>query len=74
MEDPDVIIDLRELNSIGGDDFKVFWEKCSQYLSMCTSVHERRHDSVTFMAKAISVRDLIQEVTKLCPEGTPIPS
>ena len=74
MEDPDVIIDLRELNSNGKDRFSVFWEKCSQYLSMCTSVHDRRHGSVTFMAKAVSVRDLIQEVTKLCPEDTPIPS
>ena len=71
MEDPDVIVDLRELNANGRDCFKVFWEKCS---SECTSVQERRHDFVVYMAKAISIRDLIQEVTKLCPEGTPIPS
>ena len=74
MEDPDIIIDLRELNSNKSDRFSVFWDKCSQFLSTCTSVHERRHDSVTFMAKAISVRDLVQEVTKLCPEDTPVPS
>ena len=74
MQDPDVIIDLRKLNSNKSDHFAVFWEKCSMYLSNCTAVHERRHDTVTFMAKAISVRDLIQEVTKLCPEGTSIPS
>ena len=69
-----VIVDLRHLNSNESDRFTVFWEKCTQYLSTCTAVHERRHDTVTFMAKAISVRDLIQEVTKLCPEGTPVPS
>ena len=74
MEDPDVIVDLRELNANGRDCFKVFWEKCSLYLSECTSVQERRHDFVVYMAKAISIRDLIQEVTKLCPEGTPISS
>ena len=74
MEDIVIIIDLRELNSNKSNRFCVFWEKCSQFLSTCTSVHERRHDSVSFMAKAISVRDLIQEVTKLCPEDTPIPS
>ena len=74
MQDPDFIVDLRHLNSNESDRFTVFWEKCTQYLSTCTAVHERRHDTVTFMAKAISVRDLIQEVTKLCPEGTPIPS
>ena len=74
MEDPDVIVDLRELNKNGKDRYQVFWERCSQYLSECTSVHERRHDSVVYMAKAISIRDLVQEVTKLCPENTPIPS
>ena len=74
MQDPDIIVDLRHLNSNESDRFTVFWEKCTQYLSTCTAVHERRHDTVTFMAKAISVRDLIQEVTKLCPEGTPVPS
>ena len=74
MEDPDIIIDFRELNSNKSDRFSVFWDKCSQFLSTCTSVHERRHDSVTLMAKAISVRDLVQEVTKLCPEDTPVPS
>lgn len=73
MEDPDIIIDLRELNSNGNDRFSLFREKCSHYLSTCTTVHERSHDSVTFMAKAISVRDLIQ-VTKLYPDGTPTPS
>uniref|UniRef100_A0A1X7UZ84 Uncharacterized protein n=1 Tax=Amphimedon queenslandica TaxID=400682 RepID=A0A1X7UZ84_AMPQE len=74
MQDPDIIVDLRHLNSNESDRFTVFREKCTQYLSTCTAVHERRHDTVTFMAKAISVRDLIQEVTRLCPEGTPVPS
>lgn len=74
MEDPESVVDLRELNKNGSDRYSVFWEKCNQYLTSCTSVHERRHDSVTFMAKAISVRDLVEEVSKLCPEETPIPS
>ena len=74
MEDPDIVIDLRELNSNGKDRYGVFWEKCAHYLSSCTSVHERRHASITFMAKAISIRDLVEQVAKLCPEGTPIPS
>lgn len=30
--------------------------------------------TATFMAKAISVRDLIEQVSKMCPEGSPIPS
>ena len=69
MEDPDVIIDLRELNSNGKDCFSVFWEKCSQCVHLYMT-----EGMVHFMAKAVSVRDLIQEVTKVCPEGTPIPS
>ena len=66
MEDPEIIMDLRQLNTNGKDSFGVFWDKCSEYLSACTSV--------TFMAKAISVRDLIEEVKKLCPTNIPIPS
>ena len=61
MEDLDVTIDLRELNTNGHDHYSVFWDKCNEYLSGCTS---RRHGVTTFMAKAISVRDLIQEVAK----------
>ena len=58
MEDPDIVIDLREMNSATGKDrYSTFWEKCAHFLSSCTSVHERRHDSVTFMAKAVSIRD-----------------
>ena len=74
MEDPEIIMDLRQLNTNGKDSFGVFWDKCSEYLSACTSVHERRDGMVTFMAKAISVRDLIEEVEKLCPADIPIPS
>ena len=73
-EDPDIIVDLREFNTNSSDNYSIFWEKCSMFLSECTAVHERRHDTVVFMAKAISIRDLLQEVSKLCPTGTPIPS
>ena len=73
-EDSDIILDLREMNTNGQDKFFVFWSKCNEFLSQCTSVHERRHDNVTFMAKAISVRDLIEQVRDKCPEDTPIPS
>ena len=41
----------------------------------CTAIQERRHDSVcTYMTKAISVRDLVEQVSKMCLDGTPIPS
>ena len=74
MEDPKLIVDLRELNSNQSDKYKVFWEHCQSYLQECTAVHERRHDSATYLAKAISVRDLVEQVAKNCPLGTPVPS
>ena len=44
------------------------------YLNERTAVHERRHNVVTYMAKAISVCDLVEQVAKRCPECTAIPS
>ena len=67
MEDADLVVDLRESNKLHSNKFSVFWEKMKVYLDESTSVHERRHGTVTYMAKAISVRDLVQEVAKMCP-------
>ena len=72
MEDPDILFDLRALNSNQSDKYSVFWKKCESYLQECTAVHERRHDNATYLACAISVRDLVEQVSKLCPAGTPI--
>ena len=74
MEDPDVLVDLHELNSNGSDKFSVFWKQCEAFLQECTAVHERRHDTATYLARALSVRDLVEQVSKKCPPGTPIPS
>ena len=74
MEDPDLLVDLRELNSNQSDRYKVFRKECDSYLQECTAVHERRHDSATYLTKALSVRDLVEQVSKKCPPGTPIPS
>ena len=74
MEDPDIIIDLREVNCSGSDKYKVFWEQCKVYLQEVTTVHERRHDQVTYLAQALFVRDLIEQVKKKCPPDTPVPS
>jgi hypothetical protein len=73
-EDLDVIIDLRETNEGRVGKYDIFWEKCSEYISECTAIPERRHGEVCFMAKAISVRDLVNQVSKRCPPGAPIPS
>ena len=73
MEDPDLIIDMRGQNKGHSDRFAVLWEKMRVYLNESSAVHEHRHGEVTYMAKAISVRDLIQEVAKMYP-GEPLPS
>ena len=82
-EDPDLVWDLRVLNEGRPEAFTVFLEHCQQYIqsSVETAVDERRHDTVqadgkviTDLAKALSVRDLHEEVTKKCLPGTPIPS
>ena len=73
MEDPDIIVDLRELNKGHSSKFSTFWEKMKEYLNESSAVHERRHGQVTYLAKAISVRDLINQVSKLCP-GEAVPS
>ncbi len=70
----DIIIDLRELNEGRASKYNDFWDKCSEYLSECIAVPERRHGDFCYMAKAISVRDLIQQVKLKCTAETLIPS
>lgn len=74
MEDPDLLLDLHAHNASHSDQFSVFWEKLQAFLNDQSAVHEWHHGDVAYMATAISVRDLVQEVTKLCPPETPIPS
>ena len=50
--------------------------ECKKYLnsSIDLAADERRHDTVTHLTSALSVRDLHKQVSRQCPEGTPIPS
>ncbi len=73
-EDIDIIVDLREENEWRTGKYDTFWTKCTEFLQECTAVPDRRHGDVSFMAKAISTRDLISQVSQRCPEGCPIPS
>ena len=82
MEDPDLIWDLRIQSDGRPEKYTVFLEECKRYLqaSVETAVDERRHDAVdngevvTHLARALSVRDMFDQVCERCPEGTPIPS
>ncbi len=57
-------------------NFDVFWAECAKFLreDVGVAVDDRRHDSVTHLAKAISIRDLQEQVAARCPTATPIPS
>ena len=81
-EDPDLVWDLRVNNSGRPETYTTYLEFCQKYIDsqIETAVDDRRHDpvvggnAVTHLATAMSVKDLHEQVAKLCPEGTPIPS
>ena len=74
MEDPDVVVDLRHLNS--GQKYDVFGSECQKFLQedVGSAVDNQRHHCVTHMAKAITVGDLIEQVNARLPAETPVPS
>ena len=69
MEDPDIVLDLRSLHSGSRSKYDVFWEECEKFLQeeVGLAVEERRHSEVTHLARVISVRDLLQQVSERCP-------
>uniref|UniRef100_U9TKM5 Uncharacterized protein n=1 Tax=Rhizophagus irregularis (strain DAOM 181602 / DAOM 197198 / MUCL 43194) TaxID=747089 RepID=U9TKM5_RHIID len=80
LGDPEFISDLRHLNS-GPTNCKydTFWNYGKKYFESTINetvltVDERRHDMIQHLAQAISIRDLRQQVTNLCPPDTEIPS
>ena len=77
MENISVIPDLRAHNSRQAPSkYDSFWEECNKFLSedIGTAVDDSRHDQVTHLARAISVRDLVEKVKRRCPEDVAIPS
>ena len=71
IEDADIVVDLRHLNSGRKTCYDVFWSECKKFLDEVIESHvdDRRHGSVTHLAKAISVRDLREQVQAKCPDG-----
>ena len=82
IEDPDLIWDLRVQSTGCPNSYTAFLhvhvEECNHYLesSVETAVNERHHypvdcgEVVTHLARALSVRDMYDQVCKKCPEGT----
>ena len=71
----EALADLRQHNPGRPPKYDAFWEECRKYLEekVETPVDERRHGEVVHLAKALSARDLLDQVAKQCPPGTPIP-
>lgn len=69
LEEPDLIYDLRETYAGKGSKFDVFWSKAKEFLEedIGTAVADRRHSQVVHLAKAVSVRDLREQVKSRCP-------
>ena len=71
-ENPHTVVDLREVSSQETKTkYDTFWDEARKYINeeIGVAVDDRRHGEVTHMAKAISVRDLREQVTIKCPPG-----
>ena len=75
LEEPSLVFDLRYHFNGKQTKFDIFWENAKQYLEedIGTTVDDRRHSTVLHVANAISVRDLCEQVSARCPDGTAIP-
>ena len=76
LEDPSLVYDLRHHFSGSQAKFDTFWDEAKKLIQedVGVAVDDRRHSAVIHVAKALSVRDLREQVVSRCPEGTPIPS
>ena len=66
LEDPDLVVDLRQHNKGNSSKYMEFWEACENYIqgNIETAVDDRRHDPIEHLAVAMSVPDLLSEVSK----------
>ena len=76
LEDPKVMVDLRQHNKGHPSKYEPFWEACERYIlnSIELAVDDRRHDRIAHLAVALSVNDLLSEVSKTVGSNVPVPS
>ena len=76
LEDPKVVVDLRQHNKGHPSKYEPFWETCERYIlnSIELAVDDRRHDCIAHLAIALSVSDLLSEVSKTVGSDIPVPS
>ena len=66
-EDPQTVFNIRESQSTKGQTkFQVFWDEAAKYVEedIGTAVDDRKHDTVTHLAKAVSSRDFHEQVVQ----------
>ena len=66
VDEPNLLLDLRTLNgNPSSTKFDEFWEVIGvMFNEYQTAVHEHRHNTVSYLPFAISVRELIERVKK----------
>ena len=71
MEDPDIILDLREHNHGEKIQFDDYFKVAQSYIENNVEMapDDRRHNTICHLASAISLSDLHREVSQLCPKG-----
>jgi len=76
LEDPGLVVDLRQHNKGHSSKYMEFWEASENYIrgNIETAVDDRQHDPIENLAIAMSVPDLFSEVNKKVELITPIPS
>ena len=72
-ESPDLIYDLRQLNTGRVPSFEFFFRELGKVVEEWAAADERRH-GIMHMSKYLSLPDLCSKVKDHCPENTPIPS
>ena len=74
LQDLDILSDLRHLNEGRPEKYQMFWEYYKNFIEECSAVDEHHRGETTHLACVMSVRDLVDKVASMCPDGTPISS
>ncbi|GBB99348.1 hypothetical protein RclHR1_00350004 [Rhizophagus clarus] len=79
LNDPKLVTDFRHFNEDRISIYNPFWDEVKKFLEniaqdSVVAVDERRYDPIVHLVRAISVKDLKNQIANKCPENMPIPS
>ena len=71
MDDPDVVLNLRCLNGSQRQQYETFWGEVQKFLQedVGLAAEKQRHSEITHLVRAISLWDLLEQVSARCPPG-----